>query len=179
MEKAGTIPHPSLIASTKINMKTYTKFSILLATIAAAFVAVLFTGCSTPSPVAPALVRTVVSTGVAVGLEQSPSARPAVQAAGTVVCAAASTTSVDPAALVLQLEAAGVNTNSEAVIIMNGVISLYDGIFQGYGSNWVASTPALETYLQAICAGVNDGLAIGTGGPGMRTKPLPAHMRKK
>jgi len=134
-------------------------------------------GCTSTSPLAPAFVKGIVTTGVSVGLNQAPSARPEVQAAGTVICAAAATTNVEPSVLVSQLEASGIGTNAEAVAIMNGVIGVYDVIFESYGSNWVASTPALELYLQAVCDGVNSGLAIGA--PGMRSKPLPPHIRKK
>lgn len=156
------------------------KFSILIATIAAAFTAVLMTGCTSTNPgVTPALVQIAVQTGVAFGVERAPQAIPELRIADNVICAAAAGTNVEPSSIVLNLELAGVvSTNSpEAVIIVNGALALYDTIFAGYGSNWVANTPQLQTYLQAICAGMNAGLPQGAPTL-MRSKPLPAHLSK-
>lgn len=180
MEKAGTILHLSLIASTEINnMKTRTKFSILLAAIATAFGAVLMTGCSVIPKITPALVQSQVHNVVAFGVEKAPQAIPELRIADNVICAAAAGTNVEPSSIVTNLELAGViSANSpEAVLIANSAIGIYDGIFQSFGSNWVANTTLLQQYLQAVCSGINEGLPPDTTAIA-RSKPLAPHIRK-
>jgi len=145
---------------------------------AAALLATVGSGCKTtgsgPS-LSPALVQIAVQTGTAFGVEKYPQALPALRVATPVVCSAANGTNIQPAQIVAAIQAAGVGTNIEAIVILNGAIAIYDTIFESYGADWLTNRPQLTLYLKAVC----DGLTAGLPPQGMataRAKALPPHL---
>jgi hypothetical protein len=129
------------------------KKSIL--TIVAAFsFAVLITGCSTTSTViTPATVQTATTLSVEGALIAEPKALPEVKIAGAVICAAAAGTNVSPAAVVADLQAAGLTNNTADTLIVNGVLLIYETAYNSLVNP--ADQASAQPYLQAVCNGIN------------------------
>ena len=137
-------------------MKNTKRFIVSTIAVLSLFVA----GCKTPA-VTQAIVQTTVATGVALGIQKSPEAIPYLWAAAPIVCSAASGTNISPAVVVAAIEAANIDTlkTPEAVIIMNGALSLYFVLYDQYGIEAVNNQELLKAYLQGTCNGLNLGLA--------------------
>lgn len=137
-------------------------------------------GCSNsngPSPLARAAVVSAVSGGVLIGVNKYPEAEPGIRAAEAVICAQANSTNVQPDQIVAALEAANI-TNAYSRIIVNGVIAIYDGVFESYGKNWLTNQVALQGYLGAVCDGMTAALPPPPR-PGARAvaKRIPPHLK--
>lgn len=127
----------------------------------------IVTGCGTTGKMlTPALVQIAVQTGTAYGIQKDTNSVPYLRAAAPIICSAAGSSTLDPAAVVLALEnstAAQLKT-PEGVIIINGALAVYEAVYDAYGTNIQASV--VQPYLQAVCNGLNG--ALGT------TRALPA-----
>jgi hypothetical protein len=120
------------------------------------------TGCTfIKSNVTPAVVQQGVATGVIYAVQKYPTAVPYLQAAAPIICMTANGTNFDPAQIVAAIEKsdAGPLKTPEAVLILNGALTLYIGIWDSYGADAVNRSPDLKLYLQATCNGMNAGLA--------------------
>lgn len=145
-----------------------------------ALAGLLLAGCTgANAPLGQSIVRTSVSTGVAIGTAQHPEATPYVRTASLVICAAANQTNVQPAQIVANLEAAGVGNDVYAKLIVNGVLGIYTSVYEYYGSA-IGNEVVLLGYLKAVCDGMNDGLppatAMSKALAGAK-KPLPPHLK--
>lgn len=115
-------------------------------------------GCASPA-LSKGMVRTAVSTGVAFGVLKDPTAIPYLRAATPVICAAAANTNLSPAAVIAALEGSDATQfkTAEAVIIMNGALSIYSAVWAEYGGR-VSNFPLLQAYLEGTCEGLTLGL---------------------
>ena len=136
---------------------------------------VLVAGCGTTSLISPLIVEQGVATGVSYSVAQYPAAVPYLKAVAPIVCSEAANTNLAPAQVVAAIEsstAASALKTPEGVLILNGALLLYTGVWESYGSNTVASSAVLQTYLQATCNGMNEGL--GTNALSVARKGPPA-----
>jgi len=146
-----------------------------LSLLSLAVLAVGLVGCGTTgTQIGPPMVRLGVSTGASYGLLKHPQALPAVKASADIICSQAAGTNLAPANVV-----AAINTYTEqtpeSVLIVNSALSLYTLVWNGYGAEAVKNTPALQTYLQATCDGLQDALASQpTSGVTRNAPPNPA-----
>lgn len=133
----------------------------------------LLSGCANNLPLTRGVTRSIVGTGVAVGVQKAPTARLYLEASKPVVCSLASGTNVSPEVIVAALEAspAAALKTPEATIIINGALSIYTGAFENYSGS-VKNAPTLQAVLQGTCDGIGDGLAVG---PLKRT--MKAHVK--
>lgn len=121
----------------------------------------LATGCTAVTgKLTPSVVQQGTSAGVSYSTAKYPTAIPYVRAAGEVICSAANGTNISPAVIVAAVE----NSNAaflktpEGVLILNSALTLYIGVWESYGAEAVDNAPALKTYLQATCNGIQQGL---------------------
>lgn len=136
--------------------------------------ALLLCGCAAVKPLlTPAALASEVSEGVQSGLSVYPSAKPDVQLAQGVVCAAAQSTNTNPAMIVNDLQALGI-TNTYSVLIVNGAVLPYTTIYDLIGTN---STAVVEPYLSAFCNGLTDGLASSATGAQPKHRLLTPHLK--
>lgn len=137
-------------------------------------------GCkSTSLPMQKALYVTTVSTGVAFGVEKYPTALPYLRVAEPIICAAGNGTNITPAEIVAALQnspAANAVATREGKVIMNGVIAIYIGVFESYGTDYVAHHEQLSNYLKWTCEAMGMGLPQTNAASAMRRKPLPPHL---
>lgn len=133
------------------------------------FIALLFvTGCSTTQPnISPALVQQGVFTVAAYTVAKEPAVVPYLNAATPVICSAAQgTNGIDPASVVAAIEASPLASQlktPEAVLALNGALTLYIGVWDSYGGK--VDLAAMQPYLQATCNGLT--LAL----PAAKSKP--------
>lgn len=144
--------------------------------VAALYVAAnLVTGCSSvTNQITPAVVQQGVATGVSYAVAKYPTAIPYLEAAAPIICSAANGTNLNPAQVVAAIEsspAAALKT-PEAVLILNGALTLYIAVWDSYGSNALASSTAIQPYLAATCAGIDEALPASTNAPAMKVAPL-------
>ncbi len=129
------------------------------------------------------MVQIAVETGTAFGVQKAPQAVPYLRVAAPIICAAAAATNIQPAQVVYALESSGLlnSTNVEAVLIANAALAIYDTVFTSFGTNWVANQPALQSYLQAICMGIELGLPSSVAMPSLPpvivTQQVPPHLK--
>lgn len=140
-------------------MKNKLKQFLILAPLCLALV-----GCSSVGKLTPALVQQGVATGVSYGVVKYPTAIPYLKVAGAVICSAANGTNLAPAEVIAAVEAsnAGALKTPEAVLILNGALTLYVGIWESYGADALSEHAKLQLYLQATCSGIHDGLPEGS-----------------
>jgi len=137
-------------------------------------------GCKTSGPLmTPAALSAYVAAGAQIGVEAYPQAKPGVLLARDVFCASAAQTNINPNQIVADLGAAGI-TNNQAMIIVNGVILIYETAISQVGTNASKAQP----YLQAACTGLTQAFpptmtAVERvkGGGSPHQKPLPPHLR--
>lgn len=134
------------------NLLTITGLSALL----------VLTGCKTaPRPLTNLAVTTGATLATQWGSAQYPTAVPFIRVADVVICDTAANTNLSPDALVAALanspEASVVKT-PEGVMIVNGIVAVYTGLWDGFGSNQVANSAALRAYLNDLCIGIKAGL---------------------
>jgi hypothetical protein len=141
-----------------------------------AIVSLLFAGCKTAPTFGPAIAQEAVTIGVQVGLVKYPEAAPILRAAAPVVCAVASGTNIQPAQVISVLQGSGVinATNVQAVLILNSAIGIYTAVFDSFGANWTANQPVLQSYLKAVCDGIN--AALPPASPTARSRKVPPHL---
>ena len=151
-------------------MKTTKRILASIAIIAA--VSTFATGCKTPA-MTQAIVQTTVATGVAFGIQKSPQAIPYLKAATPIVCSAASGTNISPAEVISAIESANIDglKTPEAVIIMNGALSLYVVLYEEYGIDAIKNQAQLKAYLQGTC----NGLELGLTGRNAKNRNLVLH----
>lgn len=151
-------------------MKTTKRILASIAIIAA--VSTFATGCKTPA-MTQAIVQTTVATGVAFGIQKSPQAIPYLKAATPIVCSAASGTNISPAEVISAIESANIDglKTPEAVIIMNGALSLYVVLYEEYGIDAIKNQAQLKAYLQGTC----NGLELGLTGRNAKDRNLVLH----
>ena len=143
-------------------------------TLASVLAAAVLVGCSTVSPlVTPAALTAEVSLGVQSGLSIYPSAKPDIQLAQGVVCAAAQSTNTNPTMIVNDLQALGI-TNSYSVLIVNGAVLAYTTVYDLIGTN---STTVVEPYLTALCNGMTEGLASTSSSTQAKHRLLTPHLK--
>lgn len=133
----------------------------------------LFTGCTSNPAMSHAAFRASVTLGEQIGLSTHPEATPYVRAAVPVVCSVANGTNVTPAEIVKALEKANV-TNSTAILIINGGISLLDVVVAGLGTNQTE----IRAYGQDLCVAMQAGLPPESAKMARMAKPLPPHLDK-
>lgn len=127
-----------------------------LLTLVASLALALTTGCKTVK-ISPALVRTGVATGVSYALVKYPQVVPELRIAREVICSTANGTNLSPANVVAEVNKISA-LSPETVLIINGSLVLYTGIWESYGVEAVNNAPVLKTYLQATCNGITDAL---------------------
>lgn len=121
-------------------------------------------GCSTIQPivtqyVTPANVQLGVSTGVAAAVVEWPQAIPGVQAAANVICSDAGQTNLNPTLIIADIQKLDPSLNTPTdILIENGALDAYTLLWEAYGASAVTNAPLLQSYLQATCAGMNQGL---------------------
>lgn len=123
-------------------------------------VPVLLAGCASNPALTQTAIRLTVSTGVAVGSQQSPQVVPYLRAAGSVVCATAAGTDVSPAAVVAALNGTpdvDALKTTEGLLILNGALGIYQLAWDQLGSN-TNNLATLKGDLQAVCDGITLGL---------------------
>lgn len=154
------------------------KTMMIVTAVTAMALSTLTTGCKTPA-MTQAIVQTTVATGVALGVQKSPQAVPYLKAATPVVCAAASGTNISPAEVVAAIEAANLDSlkTPEAVIIMNGALSLYMVIYDEYGTEAINQQAQLRAFLQGTCNGLNIGLLGRSSLKNTKTSAGTPHIR--
>lgn len=125
-------------------------------------IALAVTGCSTPNTVGPAVVQIAVQTGAAYGMQQDTNTIPYIRAATPVICNAAGSGTLDPAAVVAALQSSNADAlkTPAAIIIINGALALYEAVYAQYGTNIQASV--VQPYLQAVCSGLTAALPTAT-----------------
>ena len=147
---------------------TVTKTAVVL--LAACFLC----GCKTAAPLlTPAALTSEVSVGIQVGLDVYPAAAPDVAMARDVVCASASSTNVNPAAIVADLQTLGI-TNTNSKLIVSAALLVYQGVYDLIGTG---TTIQVQPYLAALCAGFTQGLPPVTAKAKSTRKLLPPHLR--
>lgn len=129
--------------------------SSVLCTLSAVFL--LGAGCSSVKQISPAVVRQGAATIVGYAAVKYPQAMPEVKLAGEVICSAANSTNLNPSAVVADINKI-TTLSPEAVLIVNSALTLYIGVWSSYGTAAVNNSPALQSYLEATCMGINDGL---------------------
>lgn len=114
---------------------------------------ILTSGCSTTgnSVITPAITQQAVTLAVQGGLMAYPQYASDIKLAGTVICAAASTTNTSPTQISSSL--AGVTTNAQAALILNGAMLVYEMAYNSLVST--NQQAAAQPYLQAVCNGFN------------------------
>jgi hypothetical protein len=149
-------------------MKSQFKF------LATSILAVLLCGCNTVKPyLTPAALTSEVSQGIKIGLDVDPAATPDVAMARDVVCSAASSTNVNPSAIVADLQNLGI-TNSNSKIIVDAALLVYEGVYDLIGTN---TTTQVQPYLAALCDGFTAGLPSVTSTARVSRQILPPHLR--
>jgi hypothetical protein len=126
----------------------------------------IVTGCGTTGKtLTPALVQIAVQTGTSYGIMKDTNAIPYLRAAAPVICNAAGSGTLDPTAVVAALESSGSAQlkTPEGVIIINGVLAIYEAVYDAYGTNVQASV--VQPYLQAVCNGLNGALGTTRNAP--------------
>ena len=123
--------------------------------------ALLFVGCATtqtPVNFGPAITQTTVMAGASYEMTQDANLRPYLMAAAPVICNAAGSGKIDPAAIVADLQASSANElkTTNAAIVINLLLGIYETIYYSYGTNIQASV--VQPYLQAVCNGLNAAL---------------------
>lgn len=140
-------------------MKLKSLLVLLSATLALAT-----TGCKNHQMNA-SLVRTGVAAGVSYSAVAYPQAVPYLRMSSVVICSQASGTNLSPAEVVAAIEAspeADAIKTPEGVIILNGALTLYNGLWESYGADAIANAPTFQLYLKATCDGIHDGLLMNT-----------------
>ena len=116
---------------------------------------ILTSGCSTTgggsSVITPAITQQAVTLAVQGGLMAYPQYTSEVKLAGALICAAASTTNTTPTQISGGL--AGISTNAQASLILNGVLLVYEMAYNSLVST--NQQAAAQPYLQAVCNGIN------------------------
>ena len=120
----------------------------------------LLSGCSAITNLAtPQIVQAGSTALTSAGLAAEPAALPGVRAAAAIICADASNTNINPASVVADINQLDPSLNTPtAVIIENGILGLYIGVWDAYGASAVTNSPVLQSYLRAVCSGINAGL---------------------
>lgn len=161
-----------LRANSKQLSKRFTARYLYSSVMIIAAIAASTTGCKTPA-MTQAVVQTTVATGVAFGIQKSPQAIPYLKAATPIVCSAASGTNISPTEVISAIEAANIDglKTPEAVIIMNGALSLYVVLYEEYGVDALKNQAQLKAYLQGTC----NGLELGLTGRNAKDRNLVLH----
>lgn len=113
----------------------------------------------------PLVVQQGVAAGVAYSAVKYPTAVPYLKAATPVVCAASEGNALSPEEVVAAIENTPLVTQlktPEGVLILNGALVLYTGVWEGYGKDAVANSDSLREYLKATCLGMEQGLSFST-----------------
>lgn len=142
-------------------------------------------GCSNTSPkMTKALVKNAVQVGVAVGVNQEPSAIPYLRYAAPVVCQAAKGTNIQPEFIVSALQnnaQANQFKNPQAILIWNSAFGIYTGLYEEFGADEVANRAHLISFLEGVCEGLLAGLPDVAATNGLmranKAKVLPPHIR--
>lgn len=144
----------------------------------------LFTGCANTNPkLTKELVKSAVTTGVAVGVAQEPSAIPYLRVAAPVVCEAAKGTNQSPQWVIDQLALnaqANALKNPTAVMIFNSAFGIYTGLYAQYGADGVEERATLKAWLEGTCEGILAGLPATTTNGVRAVKvvtQLPPHVK--
>lgn len=125
----------------------------------------LTVGCKSPG-LTKTMVQTAVATGVTFGVMKEPRAIPYLRASVPVICSAAHGTNLNPAEIVAALEnspAGGLKT-PQSILIMNGIIGIYTGVYEAYGQD-IDDRPFLQAALDGTCEGLKQGLPPEGAGP--------------
>jgi hypothetical protein len=136
------------------------KRTSLILTAALAFAAFV-TGCTGPnSQISTALVQQGVFTFASYAVAKNPTIKPYLAAATPVICSAATgTNGLSPEAVVAAIEASPIASQlktPEAMLALNGVMMLYIGIWDSYGTSVNLTT--MQPYLLATCNGLTAAL---------------------
>lgn len=125
-------------------------------------------GCRSPG-LTKTIVQTAVATGVGFGVLEEPNAIPYLRASAPVICSAAHGTNLSPAEVVEALESSPASKlkTPEAVLIMNGVIGIYTGIWETYGGD-IDDRPFLQAGLEGACEGIKLGLPPSEAGEALK-----------
>lgn len=120
------------------------------------------TGCKNPA-LTQAVVRTTVGSTVGYSLIKKPELVPYVRLSTDVICATAHSTNISPAAIVKNLELIDPSVKTpEGILLVNGALSLYRGVWESYGSNAVNNATALRPFLMGTCEGLTDAVSLST-----------------
>ncbi len=142
---------------------------------------VLSWGCKSNPQFSHAAFQAAVTLGEEIAIESHPEAVPFLRVATPVVCSVANGTNVSAAAIVAQLEAAGIN-DPTARIIINGALALFNVAVSGLSTN----SSELKLFAQDLCNGMTLGLppaptmAIRRSALASRPPPpstLPPHLK--
>lgn len=141
--------------------------------------ALLCAGCKTNPQLSHAAFQAAVTLGEEIAIQTHPEAVPALRIATPVVCSVANGTNVSAAAIVAQLEAAGIN-DPTARIIINASLALFNVAISGLSTN----SSELRLFAQDLCVGMTAGLppiAVGARrsmaiAPPPK-KPLPPYLK--
>ena len=120
---------------------------------------ILLAGCASAPNIGPAVTQASVYAAASFGIQQNPDVLPYIKAAQPIICQAADGRTIDPAAIVANLQSANVEAlkTPEAELIINSVLAIYEGVYYSYGADIQASV--VQPYLQATCDGLTQ--AIG------------------
>jgi hypothetical protein len=122
-------------------------------------------GCGTTNqPLTRTVVTSLVKNGIKWGVQRSTNAAPYLEAAAPIVCSVANGTNLSPAVLTAALDAIPIQKPPEAGLLIDFVVSTYDGYFEHYVDNWTANQPFLQSVLLGCCDGMNQGLAAAKPG---------------
>ena len=147
------------------------KFIITLALLTASLFMV---GCKTASPLlTPAALTSEVSQGIQIGLDVYPAAAPDVALSRDIICTAAQSTNVNPAAIVSDLAVLNI-TNSNSKLIVDGALFAYEQVYVLIGTN---TTAQIAPYLTALCDGFTQGLPPVSATAKASRKLLPPHLK--
>lgn len=122
--------------------------------------AIALVGCKS---VTPTVIKFSTTEAVQYGTSKYPDAKPYVQAAGTVICSQAAGTNLSPDAIITALEsstAANAVKTDNGVAVVNLIIAVYSGAWDLFGgADAVKNNATLQADLNAVCAGITDGLS--------------------
>ena len=130
-----------------------------LATLASLTASLFLVGCTTTTPlITPAALTSDVSGLTKIGLDVYPAGVPDVALARDVICAAASSSTTSPDAIVADLAALNIGS-SQSKLIVDGALFAYEQVYALLGTN---ATAQAGPYLTATCAGLTAGLPVVT-----------------
>lgn len=159
------------------------KIKHVLSTVLACAMLVM-AGCGTSPQMTKAIVKNTVQVGVAVGVNQEPSAIPYLRYAAPVVCEASRGTNIQPAFIVDKLQnnaQANQFKNPQAILIFNSAFGIYEGLYEEFGADEVENRAHLKAWLEGVCEGLIAGLPDVAATNGLmrasKAKTLPPHIR--